>query len=120
MKIRSKLLSICIALLLSVMLGSNTVSAASKCKGLSQSACETGNMCGWIAKFKRKDGAKVKAYCRSKPKKSSLINSAKKTEKPKIKGQPKAASTKKVSKKEAAKNVISKAEEKILLEKKTN
>lgn len=120
MKIRSKLLSTCIALSLSVMLGSNTVSAASKCKGLSQSACEISDTCGWIAKFKRKDGAKVKAYCRSKPKKSGVIKSAKKAEKLKIKDQPKAASTKKVIKKKGTKNVTSKAEEKILLKKKTN
>lgn len=42
--------------------------AASACKGLEQSACETSAQCGWVKSYERKDGKQVKAFCRTKSK----------------------------------------------------
>ena len=40
---------------------------AASCKEItSQSACEKRTDCTWVKGYTRKDGAKVKAYCRSK------------------------------------------------------
>jgi hypothetical protein len=78
MNMNKRVLSSCIALSLSALLVSSPLSAASKCKGLSEKACDKSDSCAWVGEFKRKDGAKVKAYCRAKPKKSSLSATAKK------------------------------------------
>lgn len=54
------------------------VLAASACKGLSESACDKSKSCYWISSYKRSDGRKVSAHCRTKPS-SSIKNSAKST-----------------------------------------
>ncbi|MEH6445146.1 MAG: hypothetical protein V7784_14725 [Oceanospirillaceae bacterium] len=56
---------------------STTTYAASSCKGQSQSACDTNDSCSWINAHKRKDGNKVKAYCRTKPQKKSATSTKK-------------------------------------------
>jgi len=42
--------------------------AASQCKGLENSACDAKAFCGWVQAYERKDGIKVKAFCRTKSK----------------------------------------------------
>ncbi|MFT5706316.1 MAG: hypothetical protein ACI9ES_000588 [Oceanospirillaceae bacterium] len=56
---------------------STTVYAASSCKGQSQTACLENDRCSWINAHLRKDGKKVKAYCRALPKKKSVLNTKK-------------------------------------------
>ena len=45
--------------------------AASACTGLSQTACSADKACTWVGGYTRKDGAKVKDYCRMKGQKST-------------------------------------------------
>ncbi|MDO6468740.1 hypothetical protein Q4498_11505 [Neptunomonas phycophila] len=71
-------------------------SAASACKGISQSACDNSNSCYWVSGYKRADGASVKAHCRTKAK-SSISKAADK----------KSSSTKTAAKKET-KNLTNK------------
>jgi spermidine/putrescine-binding protein len=52
------------------LLLANPATAASQCKGLSSSSCSANSGCSWVDSFTRKDGVKVKAHCRTKPKKS--------------------------------------------------
>ena len=42
-------------------------SSANLCKGLESNACTTNLSCGWVEGYERKDGRKVKSFCRSKP-----------------------------------------------------
>lgn len=72
-------------LILSTALGLGAMSAqAASCKGAAKSACEGKGDCSWVKGYKRKDGAKVAAHCKSKPKKSgSSSSSGKKTDKKK-------------------------------------
>lgn len=56
---------------------------AASCKGSSKSACSASSDCYWVDSFKRKDGVKVSAHCRTKAGKSTS------------KGKSKASSTKK-------------------------
>lgn len=42
--------------------------AASSCKGLEASACSSDSSCSWVGGYERKDGRKVSAFCRAKPK----------------------------------------------------
>jgi len=62
---------------------STPAAAQSACKGMSKSACESSNSCSYVKAFTRKDGAKVKAFCRAKPgggaKKSVKKSTTKKT-----------------------------------------
>lgn len=44
------------------------VAKTSVCKGLAKSACEANVTCSYIGETVRKDGKKVSAYCRTKPK----------------------------------------------------
>ncbi len=46
----------------------SSVQAASACKGLKQSVCETEQNCGWVNSYTRKDGREVRAFCRTKSK----------------------------------------------------
>jgi hypothetical protein len=55
---------------LAILLSSNTI-AASSCKGISQNACTANDSCGWTKAYKKKNGSKVAAYCRAKPKKKA-------------------------------------------------
>ena len=66
---------------LSLGLGTQTVVAESKCKGLSKSACSSDKTCSWIKGYKKQDGKEVKGYCRvksSKKKASMKMNETKK------------------------------------------
>ncbi len=49
------------------LLASNPTVAASACKGLENSACNTNASCGWVEGYQRKDGRSVKSFCRAKP-----------------------------------------------------
>ncbi|NQZ29792.1 MAG: hypothetical protein HRU06_00875 [Oceanospirillaceae bacterium] len=66
------------ALLISL---SSSSFAASACKGVAEKACNSKDSCSWIKAHKRKDGAKVKAYCRSKPSKKSKLSTTTSTKK---------------------------------------
>ena len=48
--------------------------AASNCKGKSRTVCQASNSCSYVKAHKRKDGAKVKAFCRAKPGKSKSLS----------------------------------------------
>ena len=52
---------------------------ASSCKGLEQKACVAKADCSWVSATTRKDGRKVKAYCRTKPKQSTSTTNAPKS-----------------------------------------
>lgn len=58
--------------------------AASPCKGLDQSQCETKAECLWVEGYVRKDGAKVAAYCK-KSGKSSATSSKQEVKRPSAK-----------------------------------
>lgn len=55
---------------LALVLTAGTASAASACKGLSETACAATPACGWTQGYTRKDGRPVAAYCRVKPAKA--------------------------------------------------
>jgi hypothetical protein len=50
----------------SAMLVAVGSASASACKGLEQAACGKKSDCTWVEGYKRKDGAKVSGYCRTK------------------------------------------------------
>ena len=50
---------------------SNSVYAASACKGLEVSSCQASESCAWVNSYTRKDGREVKAFCRAKSKRAS-------------------------------------------------
>jgi len=52
---------------------STSLYAANTCKGIQKQACNQSDSCTWIETYKRKDGANIKAYCRSKPSKKSKL-----------------------------------------------
>ena len=62
---------------------SNSAIAASSCKGKSQSACSSSDNCSWTKGYKKKNGSKVAAYCKSKPKKKKSLATSKATGTPK-------------------------------------
>ena len=39
--------------------------AASICSGKSSSSCSSNSSCIWVSGYKKKDGSKVKSYCRA-------------------------------------------------------
>lgn len=45
--------------------------SASPCKGLEQKACTANAACSWVRATTRKDGRKVRAYCRIKSNRSA-------------------------------------------------
>jgi len=45
--------------------------SAADCKGMEKSKCESNGSCTWVDSYKRKDGATVNGYCRSKGGKKS-------------------------------------------------
>lgn len=67
-----------------IVLGVVTIAAqaedskASPCKGLAQDACTANAECSWVSATKRKDGREVKAYCRTKAKRSASASPASK------------------------------------------
>lgn len=58
-------------LFLSLVTAAPAAMAASPCKGLSQDSCSADKACAWVDGYTRKDGVKVKEYCRSSGQKSS-------------------------------------------------
>ena len=52
---------------------STSLYAANTCKSIQEEACSQSDSCTWIKTYKRKDGANIKAYCRSKPSKKSKL-----------------------------------------------
>lgn len=54
-------------LILTLMI-SSTVVAESQCKGLTKLDCGKNASCTWVPAYERKDGRKVNAFCRAKPK----------------------------------------------------
>ena len=58
------------ALIISGLLATQS-HAASACKGLESAACASNAQCGWVAAYERKDGREVKAFCRTKAKRSA-------------------------------------------------
>ena len=52
---------------------SNSTIAASNCKGKSQNACGSSDSCSWTKAYKKKNGTKVAAYCKAKPKKKKSL-----------------------------------------------
>lgn len=57
--------SVIVASLLSGLMLVTNVNAASACKGLENSACKSNSACGWVNEYQRKDGRKVKGFCRT-------------------------------------------------------
>ena len=55
----------------------SSANAASACKGLELSVCQSTESCGWVNSYTRKDGREVKAFCRTKSK-NSVSKSAEK------------------------------------------
>lgn len=51
-----------------ILLQNNVFAADSVCKGISKSSCSGNSSCVWVGGYKKKDGAKVKGYCRLKGK----------------------------------------------------
>ena len=50
---------------------SQSVMAASQCKGLELKACDASASCSWINSYQTKKGKTISAYCRTKPAKKS-------------------------------------------------
>ena len=48
---------------------SGTALAESSCKGMSKGQCSGDSSCVWVKGYTKKDGEKVKGYCRTKGKK---------------------------------------------------
>lgn len=65
------------------MLASAGASAASTCKGLDVSACESSSSCRWVQEYQRKDGRKVNAFCRTYSAKANVSKSNKDRQKSK-------------------------------------
>lgn len=59
----------------------STAMAASQCKGLSDAKCGEAASCSWVEGYERKDGRKVKSFCRTKFKGNIAKRSAKKGKK---------------------------------------
>ena len=59
-----------VVLALTLPFGALSVRAESACKGLESAACKKNDNCTWVESYARKDGTKVGAHCKSKPKKS--------------------------------------------------
>ena len=50
------------------LLVSTQAIAESQCKGLDNSSCDAKAFCGWVQGYERKDGIKVKSFCRTSSK----------------------------------------------------
>ena len=58
-----------ILMVLAIMFALNVnIAQAADCSGSSKSSCSTGNACTWVSGYSRKDGTKVRGYCRAKGK----------------------------------------------------
>ena len=67
MKLFSKLFMMFVVVATMGMLQATPAQAA-ECKGSANAACVSSSTCYWVKGFSRKDGATVKAHCRSKTK----------------------------------------------------
>jgi len=66
-----------VAISLVMLLSTAQVNAASQCKGLENSACNQNASCGWVNGYERKDGRKVKSFCRTSNKSKPSVKPAK-------------------------------------------
>lgn len=62
-------------LVVSLVTAAPAAMATSPCKGLAQDACSADKACAWVGGYTRKDGAKVKPYCRSSGQKRTKMES---------------------------------------------
>ena len=92
MKKTNIVVSLTTAAALLVTLGSQ-VTYASDCKGLEASNCAAKSSCSWIDGYTRKDGRKVKSFCRAKPA-SKAKTALKKPNGQSVLGKAKSVSTK--------------------------
>ena len=60
-------------------LAGGTAAFAQVCKGLSKSACQSNDGCSHVGAFTRKDGVRVKSFCRAKPGNGARKSSAKRS-----------------------------------------
>ncbi len=67
---------------------------AAECKGASSTACSANSACTWVSGYTRKDGSKVRGYCRSKGK-SGSTSSKRSSEKAEKKAKDKKVDDKK-------------------------
>lgn len=65
-----------LALSLILITAWGSLSAESKCHGLSKGQCEADSDCTWVSGYQKKDGKNVEAYCRAKPGKGDGEHSA--------------------------------------------
>lgn len=77
---------------------------AKDCKGLSKTQCTSDNSCSWVNGYKRKDGVKVKSFCRTSAKKKKQTTNKKSTKK---------TDTKKTSDKKSTKKKDTKKDKKV-------
>lgn len=91
---------------------SSPAMAASKCKGLSKTSCSTNKSCTWVDGYKRKDGVKVKSFCRSAPGKKATTAAKKKASKNTSAAKKKAVKEKAQSKTKAKSKSTSKSKTK--------
>ena len=66
---------VALAVWLGLTFTGGTTAFAQACKGMSQSACTSSASCSYVNGFTRKNGARVKAFCRSKPGKRAASRS---------------------------------------------
>jgi hypothetical protein len=62
--------------LLAAILPLSAEALSSQCKTLTQPDCLASASCTWVDSYKRSDGRKVAAYCRTVPKKKSASSTA--------------------------------------------
>lgn len=106
MKLMTALLTA--VLVLFSVLGSNAYAA--QCKGMKKTQCSASNNCVWVDGYKRKDGKKVKSYCRNGKGKAKAASkkSSKKTTTSKSKSKASKSSKKSSSKKASKKKTSAK------------
>jgi hypothetical protein len=71
---------------------------AAECKGSSSGACSSNPACSWVSGYSKKDGSKVRGYCRTKGKSGA---------------SPSKKESKKSDKKSSKKSVAGKKEKKV-------
>lgn len=82
--------------------------AQSACKGLSKSACTSNSRCSHVAAFTRSDGARVKAFCRSKPGNGAKKKAKTSSDKKKVATKRSSTTTKSAKKKTSTKKTTAK------------
>lgn len=69
--------TVAVTALFIVSLFSASQAGAASCKGLEQAKCGAESSCSWVKGYERKDGRKVKAFCRTKASAKKLSKKAK-------------------------------------------